>query len=90
MRVMQPAAWLYAQIMAARNRRFDAGMRVTTVGCPVVSVGNLTVGGTGKTPMVQWIAAQLRDVGLVPAIAMRGYLAEKAPSPTKPSNIAAC
>ncbi len=75
--LMQPAAWLYGQVVAARNRRFDAGMRVTDVGVPVISIGNITVGGTGKTPMVQWAVQQLQAAGGTPAIAMRGYLAEQ-------------
>ena len=74
--LMQPAAWLYGQIVAARNRRFDTGMRITDVGLPVISIGNITVGGTGKTPMVQWAVDQLLHAGACPAIAMRGYLAE--------------
>jgi len=40
---------------------------------PVISVGNLTTGGTGKTPMVAWIAERLRQAGFRPAILMRGY-----------------
>ena len=41
---------------------------------PVISVGNVTAGGTGKTPVVRWLATQLAD--LKPAILMRGYRAE--------------
>lgn len=45
---------------------------------PTLSVGNITVGGTGKTPMVGYLAAQLRARGKRPAILMRGYLASEA------------
>ncbi len=42
-------------------------------GLPVVSVGNLTVGGTGKTPVVRWLATWLRVQGVNPAVVLRGY-----------------
>ena len=47
-----PASLLYGLAVAARNRRFDRGRGVESVGVPVISVGNLTVGGSGKTPTV--------------------------------------
>ncbi|MHC4129055.1 MAG: tetraacyldisaccharide 4'-kinase, partial [Planctomycetota bacterium] len=70
-----PASWLYGLAVAVRNRRFAHGDRVTAVGVPVVSVGNITAGGAGKTPTVTWMAAWLRAAGHNPAIAMRGYMA---------------
>ncbi len=63
----------YLAALARRNQRFDAGAGVLHLPIPVISVGNLTVGGTGKTPMVQRIAQWLLDANLRPAIAMRGY-----------------
>jgi tetraacyldisaccharide 4'-kinase len=68
-----PASWLYGLAVAARNRRFDRGRGVESVGVPVISVGNLTVGGSGKTPTVSWMAEWLQAAGHRPAIAMRGY-----------------
>ncbi len=60
-----------------RNRRYDLGAApVHRVGVPVVSVGNLTLGGTGKTPMVQWIAQWLRARGVRVTLISRGYGAE--------------
>jgi len=59
-----------------RNRRFDLGRaRVDRVGVPVISVGNITAGGTGKTPLVAWLANWFvqRDVRL--ALISRGYRA---------------
>ena len=56
-----------------RNRKFDRGQGVERVDVPVVSVGNLTLGGTGKTPMVKWIARQLRQREWRVAILSRGY-----------------
>jgi tetraacyldisaccharide 4'-kinase len=60
-----------------RNWRFNSGGRQSTrVGVPVISVGNLTVGGTGKTPMVEWLAKYFRREELRVAILSRGYGAE--------------
>lgn len=60
--------------MAARNLFFDAGIfRTGSAGVPVISVGNITVGGTGKTPMTMHIAGWLRERGLQVAVLSRGY-----------------
>jgi tetraacyldisaccharide 4'-kinase len=59
-----------------RNRRFDRGRDVHRVTVPVICVGNLTVGGTGKTPCVEYIARLLREHDLQVAILSRGYGAE--------------
>jgi tetraacyldisaccharide 4'-kinase len=71
--ITAPAAWLYGRVIAARNRRFDGGRDVGRVGVPVISVGNLTTGGAGKTPFVAWLAERLLAAGRRPVIAMRGY-----------------
>jgi len=64
----------YSGIMRARNRLYDAGIfRARALGRPTLSVGNITTGGTGKTPVVQWICRQLMAEGKKPAILMRGY-----------------
>jgi tetraacyldisaccharide 4'-kinase len=68
---------VYGAVVASKNRRFDKGVGVKRVPVPVVSVGNLTVGGTGKTPFVMWLCRELLSRGLKPAIAMRGYKSEK-------------
>jgi tetraacyldisaccharide 4'-kinase len=63
----------YGAVVVARNRAFDSGLKRTVrAGCPVVSVGNITVGGTGKTPMVESVARRLRESGLRVVIASRG------------------
>lgn len=60
--------------VAARNRAFDRGWkRVGRAGVPVISIGNLTLGGTGKTPMVEYVARWGRSRGLRVAILSRGY-----------------
>lgn len=64
---------VYGRAVARRNARFDRGEGVVTLDRPVVSVGNLSVGGTGKTPTVAWAVGVLREAGFWPAVAMRGY-----------------
>jgi tetraacyldisaccharide 4'-kinase len=59
-----------------RNRRFDRGRDVHRAGVPVISIGNLTVGGTGKTPCVEYVAHLLREHDLRVAVLSRGYGAE--------------
>jgi tetraacyldisaccharide 4'-kinase len=57
-----------------RNRRYDTKPELTQrVGVPVVSVGNVTLGGSGKTPMVKWVARQLRAEGVRVGLVSRGY-----------------
>jgi tetraacyldisaccharide 4'-kinase len=67
----------YAMAVARRNRRYDRGIApIHRVSVPVVSVGNLTLGGTGKTPLVEWIARWFRKRGVRVSIVSRGYGAE--------------
>ncbi len=64
----------YGVGVRVRNTMFDRGLkRVTRAPVPVVSVGNLSLGGTGKTPCVEWVACVLRDAGAVVVILSRGY-----------------
>jgi tetraacyldisaccharide 4'-kinase len=67
------AARLYDLAVAWRNRGFDRGKRVVTFDRPVISVGNISVGGTGKTPTVALILDELIAHGHLPCVAMRGY-----------------
>lgn len=67
----------YTMAVRWRNRRYDCGKAaVHRVSVPVISVGNLTLGGTGKTPMVRWIAQWLRRRGVRVTLISRGYGAE--------------
>jgi len=59
-RMLTPLSWLYGLGVGLRNRRYDAGRGVVRLPVPVVSVGNITVGGSGKTPFV---AALARGIG---------------------------
>ncbi len=69
-RLIEP---LYRREIARRNRAFDRGIGVVRLNRPVISVGNLSVGGTGKTPMVQWVVRVLRELEYEVCVAMRGY-----------------
>lgn len=71
--VLTPLTWLWTAVAARRNRRFDRGRATAVDGLTVVSVGNLAVGGTGKTPVASWLAGRLRDGGARPALILRGY-----------------
>jgi tetraacyldisaccharide 4'-kinase len=65
---------LYAALMAGRNLLYDSQAFAThSLPRPVISVGNITAGGTGKTPVVRWLADELRKAGHRPAILLRGY-----------------
>jgi tetraacyldisaccharide 4'-kinase len=71
---LAPASWGYGAVVALRNAAYDAGwLRSYPLALPAISVGNLTVGGTGKTPVSAFIAARLVERGARPAIVMRGY-----------------
>lgn len=64
----------YRAAVALRNAAFDVGLLCTRrADAPVISVGNVTAGGTGKTPMVAWIVRRLQERGARPAILSRGY-----------------
>lgn len=64
----------YSTAVRYRNWRYDTGRSsVTRVEVPVISVGNLTLGGTGKTPMVEWLARWFLERGVRVALVSRGY-----------------
>src|SRR5919108_4722972 len=69
-----PLSCLYYAVASLRNFCYSSGLlRAHRLPRPVVSVGNLTVGGTGKTPTTLWLAQQLEEHGLKVAILSRGY-----------------
>lgn len=71
---LSAAAVPYRMGVVGRGLAFDRGWKpVHRVSAPVISVGNLTLGGTGKTPMVEWVARWFRQRGRRVAILSRGY-----------------
>jgi tetraacyldisaccharide 4'-kinase len=71
---LSPAGWVYGAAAAAHRMAYDRGLRPKRkLAGHVVSVGNLVVGGTGKTPFAAWLAASLRARGRKVALASRGY-----------------
>jgi tetraacyldisaccharide 4'-kinase len=71
---LEPAGLLYGGITGLRNALYDRGvLRATPPPMPTVSVGNLTVGGTGKTPVAAWMAGELARRGARPAVVLRGH-----------------
>src|SRR5216684_152482 len=71
---LTPLGSLYGLAMKTRRAFYDSGrLRVHDLGVPVISVGNLTTGGTGKTPLVEWIARELAQTGRRVCILTRGY-----------------
>jgi len=71
---LTPLSFMYGLGVRMRNALYRRGiLRTLQAGAPVISVGNLTVGGTGKTPLVEWIANQLAQSGLHVTVLTRGY-----------------
>ena len=80
--LLRVPSWFYHLALGIRSRMYHAGLlRVRRLPVPVISVGNITAGGTGKTPMVDWLARHLRDMGRLPAVLSRGYGASKQGEP---------
>lgn len=72
--LLLPLSALFAALSALRRALYRSGMlRSTALRVPVVIVGNILVGGTGKTPLVLWLVDALRDAGRRPGIILRGY-----------------
>ena len=74
--VLRVCSATYGLAVAVRNRRYDGGMHSLSVEVPVISVGNITTGGTGKTPLVTDIVDRLQQRGHRVAVLSRGYRAE--------------
>lgn len=72
--LLAPLGSIYAGAVHVRRALYRSGrLRSTRVAVPVIVVGNLTVGGTGKTPLVIWLVEALRRAGKRPGVVSRGY-----------------
>jgi tetraacyldisaccharide 4'-kinase len=75
--LLWPVALCYGFAIRLRNLAYDRGwISPNCYNVPVISTGNITTGGTGKTPFTAWIARLLQTNGLHPAILSRGYGAD--------------
>ena len=72
--VLIPLSWLFSGISALRRWAYRCGlMKSCALQAPVIIVGNINVGGSGKTPVVIWLVEQLKNNGYYPAVISRGY-----------------
>ncbi|MCM5703213.1 tetraacyldisaccharide 4'-kinase [Larsenimonas salina] len=73
-KLLWPLELMYKAGVARRNRQFARGQKATwEASVPVIVVGNITVGGTGKSPLVAWLVRWLQEQGWRPGIISRGY-----------------
>lgn len=77
-----PLSLLFCLLVRLRRLLYRLGvLPIETIEVPVIVVGNITVGGTGKTPLVIWLAQRLREAGYRPGIVTRGYRGQSATWP---------
>lgn len=75
---LTPAEALYRGVVTGKNWLYERGLLTAVkASIPVISVGNLTAGGTGKTPFTAWLASRLGEWGRSPAVVLRGYGADE-------------
>lgn len=73
-RLLLPFSGLYCLLLMSRRMLYRLGfLRIHTAAVPVIVVGNITAGGTGKTPTTIWLAQEMRERGFSPGIVSRGY-----------------
>ncbi len=73
-----PLGWLYEKFINLRNSRYERGtVQAQGLGAPTISIGNITVGGTGKTPLVRFVSEVLSEMGEKVCIISRGYKRKK-------------
>lgn len=72
--VLLPLSWLFGLVVACRRFAYRSGLlRRVRLDRPVIVIGNISVGGTGKTPFTLWLATQLQAQGVRVGIVLRGY-----------------
>ncbi len=83
-RLLLPLSWLFCSVVWLRRLAYRAGLlKVHRMPVPVIVVGNITVGGAGKTPLVIWLADYLKGLGYRPGIVARGYGADVGDRPRR-------
>jgi tetraacyldisaccharide 4'-kinase len=82
--LLLPLSGVFWLVVAGRRWLYEAGLlRQVRIAVPVIVVGNLTAGGTGKTPVTLWLADALRTRGFRPGLVSRGYGGSKSASPMR-------
>lgn len=72
--VLIPLSWVFALVSALRRWAYKAGLLPSySLPVPVIVVGNINMGGSGKTPVVMWLVEQLKNNGYTPGVISRGY-----------------
>lgn len=72
--LLLPFSWLFGLVVVLRRLAYRCGLlKKNYLSVPLIVVGNISVGGTGKTPLVLWLAEHLRALGYQPGIISRGY-----------------
>lgn len=78
--VLAPLSGLYGTAAFLRRKSYSQGFRKPRrLPCPTISIGNITTGGTGKTPMTIYLALILQKAGLTPLVVSRGYKGSASP-----------
>lgn len=73
-----PLSWLFWLLITSRRKAYESGLlKSYRPAVPLIVVGNISIGGTGKTPLVIWLVEKLRQAGYRPAVISRGYGASK-------------
>ncbi len=70
---LMPLGWLYGLVASFRRRWYESGHRQIRLPVPVLSVGNIEVGGTGKTPVTIWLANRITGMGYRVAVVARNF-----------------
>jgi tetraacyldisaccharide 4'-kinase len=87
--ILKPASYLYAAVITFRNFLYDKGyLGSHCAPVPVISIGNITTGGTGKTPLTIWLCNKLAEQKLRVGVLTRGYKMESAKFSDEPAVIA--
>ena len=72
--LLAPLSWLFRVLVVIRRDLYQLGLlRTERLPVPVIVIGNVSVGGTGKTPLVLWLITRLREAGYRPGVITRGY-----------------